>query len=114
MVVTVKEAKEKMEELQEEYDEFLKLHNYTLCLDLNKSGESTYADSPEKDARRKVLETIKKESKTNYDIRSLCSIACNCALLYSIKPYLLIKYHYSILISTHFKITMRNIIYYAR
>ena len=76
MVVTVKEAKKRMEELQEEYNEFLKLHNYALCLDLNKNGESTYADSPEKDARRKVLETIKKESKTNYDIRSLCSIAC--------------------------------------
>ena len=77
MVVTVKEAKKKMEELQEEYDEFLKLHNYALCLDLTKSGESTYADGPEKDARRKVLETIKKEAKTNYDIRSLCSIACS-------------------------------------
>lgn len=76
MVVTVKEAKKRMEELQEEYNEFLKLHNYALCLDLNKSGESTYADTPEKDARRKILETIKKESKTNYDIRSLCSIAC--------------------------------------
>ena len=76
-MLTVKEAKKKMEELQEEYNEFLKLHNYALCLDLTKSGESTYADSPEKDARRKVLETIKKEAKTNYDIRSLCSIACN-------------------------------------
>ena len=77
MLMTVEEANMRIEELQEEYNDFLKLHNYALCLDLTKSGESTYADSPEKDARRKVLETIKKESKTNYDIRSLCSIACN-------------------------------------
>ena len=51
MVVTVKEARMRIEELEKEYDEFLKLQNYCMCLDLTKLGDSPYSDSPEKDKR---------------------------------------------------------------
>ena len=76
MIVTVQEAKMKIENLQAQYDDFLKLQNYAMCIDLNKSGKSTYLDSPEKNARKKILGTIKEEAKTLYSIREMCSIGC--------------------------------------
>lgn len=74
MMMTIKEAADRIEELQTEYDNFLKLQNYALCVDLTKIGESTYADSPEKDVRRKMLKVVKEEAKIEYDVRCLCSI----------------------------------------
>ena len=76
MIVTVKEAKMRLEELKEEYDEFLKLQNYCMCMDLTKPGESTYADSPKKDKRREMLESIRKEVGITSDLRTMFSFGC--------------------------------------
>ena len=76
MIVTVKEAKMRLEELKEEYDEFLKLQNYCMCMDLTKPGESTYADSPEKGKRREMLGNIRKEVGITSDLRTMFSFGC--------------------------------------
>ena len=76
MVVTVKEAKMRIEELKEEYEEFLKFQNWCMCMDLTKPSESTYADSPEKNKRREMLENIRKELGITSDIRTLCTFGC--------------------------------------
>lgn len=76
MVVTVKEAKMRIEELEQEYDEFLKLQNYCMCMDLTKPGESTYDDSPEKDTRRIMLEKIRKTVGITSDLRTMFSFGC--------------------------------------
>lgn len=76
MVVTVKEARMRIEELQKEYDEFLKLQNYCMCMDLTKPGESTYADSPAKDKRREMLENLRKEIGITIDLRTVFTNAC--------------------------------------
>lgn len=76
MIVTIKEAKMRLEELKEEYDEFLKLQNYCMCMDLTKPGESTYADSPEKDKRREMLENIRKTVGITSDLRTVFSFGC--------------------------------------
>lgn len=77
MVVTVREAKMRLEELKEEYDEFLKLQNYCMCMDLTKPGESTYADSPEKDKRKEMLEGIRKQVGITSDLRTMFTFGCN-------------------------------------
>ena len=76
MVVTVKEARMRIEELEKEYEEFLKLQNYAMCMDLTPSGKSTYADSPEKDNRRKMLEDIRKEVNITSDLRTMFTFGC--------------------------------------
>lgn len=76
MVVTVKEAEMRIEELKEEYEEFLKFQNWCMCMDLTKPNESTYVDSPEKDKRRAMLEDIRKELGITSDIRTLCTFGC--------------------------------------
>jgi hypothetical protein len=76
MVVTVKEARMRIEELEKEYEEFLKLQNYAMCMDLTKPGESTYADSLEKDKRREMLEGIRKEVNITSDLRTMFSFGC--------------------------------------
>ena len=76
MVVTVKEARMRIEELEEEYNEFLKLQNYCMCMDLTEIGESTYADSPEKNKRREMLEGIRKEVGITSDLRTMFSFGC--------------------------------------
>lgn len=76
MVVTVKEARMRIEELEKEYEEFLKLQNYAMCMDLTPAGESTYADSPEKTKRRKMLEDIRKEVNITSDLRNMFSFGC--------------------------------------
>ena len=76
MVVKIKEARMRIEELEEEYDEFLKLQNYCMCMDLTKPGESTYADSPEKDKRREMLENIRKTVGITSDLRTMFSFGC--------------------------------------
>ena len=76
MVVTVKEARMRIEELEKKYDEFLKLQNYCMCMDLTKHGESTYADSPEKDKRREMLENIRKTVGITSDLRTVFSFGC--------------------------------------
>ncbi len=76
MVVTVKEARMRIEELEKEYEEFLKLQNYAMCMDLTPSGQSTYADSPEKKKRREMLEGIRKEVNITSDLRTMFSFGC--------------------------------------
>lgn len=76
MVVTIKEARMRIEELEKEYDEFLKLQNYCMCMDLTKPGESTYADSPEKDKRREMLKNIREEVDIISDLRTVFTNAC--------------------------------------
>ena len=76
MIVTVKEAKMRIEELEKEYEEFLKLQNYAMCMDLTPSGESTYADSPEKIKRREMLENIRKTVGITSDLRTMFSFGC--------------------------------------
>lgn len=76
MVVTVKEARMRIEELEKEYEEFLKLQNYAMCMDLTPAGESTYADSPEKKKRREMLENIRKEVNITSDLRTMFSFGC--------------------------------------
>ncbi len=76
MVVTVKEAKMRLEELGKEYDEFLRLQNYCMCMDLTKPDESTYSDSPEKDKRREMLENIRKTVGITSDLRTMFSFGC--------------------------------------
>lgn len=77
MIMTVKEAEKKIEELQEQRDDFLKLNNYAMCLDLTKPGESSYADSPEKDVRREMLQKIREEADLIMDIRTIGTIGYN-------------------------------------
>lgn len=77
MVVTVQEAKMRITELEEEYDEFLKLQNYCMCMDLTAPGESIYADSPEKDKRREILKNIRKEVGITSDLRTMFTTGCN-------------------------------------
>lgn len=76
MVVTVKEARMRIEELEKEYDEFLKLQNYAMCMDLTPSGESTYADSSLKIKRREMFENIRKEVGITSDLRTVFSFGC--------------------------------------
>lgn len=76
MVVTVKEARMRIEELEKEYEEFLKLQNYAMCMDLTPSDQSTYADSPEKKKRREMLEGIRKEVNITSDLRTMFSFGC--------------------------------------
>ena len=77
MIVTVKEARMRIEELEKEYEEFLKLQNYCMCMDLTKPGESTCADSPEKDKRREMLEAIRKQVNITSDLRTMFTFGCN-------------------------------------
>ena len=67
----------KYTELQEQCGDFLKLNNYAMCLDLTKSGESSYADSPEKDVRREMLQKIREEADLIMDIRTVGTIGYN-------------------------------------
>ena len=76
MIVTVKEARMRIEELEKEYDEFLKLQNYCMCMDLTAPGQSTYADSPEKNNRREMLENIRKTVGITSDLRTMFSFGC--------------------------------------
>lgn len=76
MIVSVREAKMRIEELEKEYEEFLKLQNYAMCMDLTPSGESTYADSPEKIKRREMLENIRKTVGITSDLRTMFSFGC--------------------------------------
>jgi hypothetical protein len=66
----------RIEELEKEYDEFLKLQNYCMCMDLTKSGESTYSDSPAKEKRREMLENIRKTVGITSDLRTMFSFGC--------------------------------------
>ena len=77
MIMTIKEAKKKIKELQEQYNDFLKLNNYAMCLDLTKPGESSYAGSPEKDVRREILQKIREEADMICDMRTIGTIGCN-------------------------------------
>ena len=81
MVVTVKEARMRIEELEKEYEEFLKLQNYCMCMYLTKPGESTYADSPEKDKRREMLENIRKTVGITSDLRTMFTFGCSLCKL---------------------------------
>ena len=76
MIVTVKEARMRIEELEKEYEEFLKLQNYAMCMDLTEPGECTYADSPEKKKRREMLEGIRKQVNITSDLRTMFSFGC--------------------------------------
>lgn len=76
MLLTVEQAERRIAELKSEYNDFLKLQNYAMCLDLTKSGESSYADSPEKIVRREALQKIREEADLICDIRTLGTIGC--------------------------------------
>lgn len=75
--MTIKEAKNKIDELNDTYNDFLKLQNWCMCMDLTKPGESTYDDSPEKDERREMLQKIREAADIISDIRTLCTMGCN-------------------------------------
>lgn len=76
MVVTIKEAKKKLEELQKQYDDFMKLQNYALCVDL---GDPLHRSKEEKiidEKRSSLLKILREEADLIIDVRTLCTIGC--------------------------------------
>lgn len=76
MVVTVKEAKKKIEELQEQYDDFMKLQNYALCVDLNDPLHRSKEEKIIEEKRSALLKIVREEADIIYDVRTLCTIGC--------------------------------------
>jgi hypothetical protein len=74
MITTIKEAHKKLAELEKDYQNFLRLQNYALALDLqgkhnNKSKDrNVYLD------RLFLLKRITSEASLNTDIRTMATI----------------------------------------
>ena len=77
MIMTVKEAEKKIKELQEQYDDFMKLQNYALCIDLNDPLHRSKEEKVIEEKRSGLLRIIREEADIIYDVRTLCTIGCN-------------------------------------
>ena len=77
MIITVKEAEKKIEELQAEYDNFMKLQNYALCLDLPEPLCRNKKEQAIDKERSELLQRIRKEANLTNNIRTLGTIGCN-------------------------------------
>ena len=77
MIMTVKEAEKKIEELQEQYDDFMKLQNYALCIDLSDPLHRSKEEKIIEEKRSALLKIVREEADIIYDVRTLCTIGCN-------------------------------------
>lgn len=77
MITTVKDAEKRINELQAQYDDFMKLQNYALGLDLPKRHKNGSQDALVYKLTIEKLQKIKEEAHIDYDIRTLCTIGCN-------------------------------------
>lgn len=77
MIMTIKEAKKKIEELQELYDDYMKLQNYALCVDLSDPLHRNKEEKVIEEKRSCILKILREESDIICDIRTLCTMGCN-------------------------------------
>lgn len=77
MVVTVKAAKTKIDELQAHFDDFMKLQNYALYFGLPEYSERSEEDQKNASERCRILEKIRTEADLVQDIRTLGTIGCD-------------------------------------
>jgi hypothetical protein len=77
MIMTVKEAEKKIEELQEEYDNFMKLQNYALCIDLSDPLHRSKEEKIIDEKRTALLNIVAEEADLSINVRTLGTIGCN-------------------------------------
>lgn len=77
MLVTVKDAKKRIEELQSQYKDFLKLQNYAMGLDLPELAKRTSTEKAIGTEREATLQKIREEANLILNIRTLGTIGCD-------------------------------------
>lgn len=76
MLMSIKEAEKRINELQEQFDDYMKLQNYALCIDLSDPLHRSKEEKIIEEKRSGLLRCVREEADIIYDIRTLCTIGC--------------------------------------
>ena len=76
MLMTIKDAQKRIDELQKKFDDYMKLQNYALCVDLSDPLHRSKEEKIIEEKRSTLLKCVREEADIIYDVRTLCSIGC--------------------------------------